>query len=187
MLSSSLKQEYEAKFTELFNQIAFLNQKNAELEMQSIMTFTSMSGACPSCSEHSASSSLSTIVHNANNANTAFDNSTLNGTGSILKQPVALKASASSLVDEKQSISEQQEHIKHLQQRIQQLEYVSRLWDKYMVSLTLLQKQNRDLNNELEEFRAVERKERLYRVFGEEQGEIEDYPSSISSIESDRK
>ena len=56
----------------------------------------------------------------------------------------------------------------HLHHRIQQLEYVSRLWDKYMVSLTLLQQQNRDLRDELEDFRRQERKERLNRVFGGE-------------------
>lgn len=140
--------------------------------MNSIMTFTNMSKVCPSCTKHSSHStafSTSASGHNyatAPSTTTAFDSLAKN-----VKQPVAVKASTSvssnrTNHDQQRELHHQEQQIKHLQHRIQQLEYVSRLWDKYMVSLTLLQQQNRDLRNELEDFRRQERKERLNRVFG---------------------
>lgn len=191
IFSVAERQIYEKKIEQMQQEIKFVNQKNAELEMNSIITFAAMSHISPtviyptdySLSVHSTNSHFNQHHTNYHQLDQERHQEAAQQTDQQQHNPLLLKPTPKRKLFESVgtenhpaansfyssatnplTYSSALETISQLQDKISKLEYVSRLWDRYMFNLTLLQKQNKDLRQELEEHQAKERREREARL-----------------------
>ena len=187
IFSVAERQIYEKKIEQMQQEIKFVNQKNAELEMNSIITFAAMSRISPTViypTDYSLSVHSTNSHFNQCHTNYQLDQERHQQTDQQQHNPLFIKPTPKRKPFESVGIenhlatnplmyssaanpltySSALETISELQDKLSKLEYVSRLWDRYMFNLTLLQKQNKDLRQELEEHQAKERREREERV-----------------------
>ncbi|KAJ3330738.1 hypothetical protein HDU91_003509 [Kappamyces sp. JEL0680] len=125
----------------LQDQVAVLQQENARLELDSIVTFTAMS-QCPTLFSPDEPDGL--LKPTARKPHVPMPGLPgLAGAGDAHSETALL-------------MLENQE----LRDKLQKLEYVSRLWAKYMHNLTLMQKKIKDLQQELQDGRQATKDQR---------------------------
>ena len=138
------------KETFLLDKIKRLERENAELEMKSILTFGKVSslefGQEMLKSRDETRAAVNSLINMTCILSFAKENPIKEGEKDEIIKVLAMENQA-------------------LKEKVATLTYVSRLWSDYVHNLTLLQRENRDLKSELDQYRKEEKAEKLKRVF----------------------